>query len=81
MPTLTLTVSAAVASRIQDAYGATDLADLKSKVIADIKNRVIGYEANLVDEAEAEKVDTAQEARRTAVDAAVATAEAEVSLT
>ena len=81
MPTLSITITNAVATRIQNAYGANDLADLKSKVINQIKTTVIGYETSLLEEIEEAKVQTAKENKQTAIETALSTAETDIQLT
>lgn len=67
MPTLSLTVTAQQATRIQNAYGATSLADLKQKIINDIKNTVKDYEVSLAREQAQSAIDSAIESQNTAI--------------
>lgn len=81
MPSLTLTVTAQVATRIQNAYGATSLAELKTMIITEIKNKVASYETSLVEQAEQIKREAADQARITAIQTAQTTADSEIILT
>jgi hypothetical protein len=81
MPSLTLTVTTGVATRIQAAYGAESLADLKSKIIDDIRNRTIGYETTVVQNSEQVKIQAAHDAQEALIASTYTAASTEIQLT
>lgn len=81
MPTLTIDVTSSVATRVQTAYGASSLADLKARIITDIKAKVVAYETEQARLANLPPVNTAENNLQTAIRTARTTADNEIQLT
>jgi hypothetical protein len=81
MPTLTIDVTAGVATRIQEAYGVSTLQQLKQAIIQDIKTQVVGYETNKASADNLPTLDAAKETYQNAIAQAKASAESGVVLT
>jgi hypothetical protein len=75
MPTLSITVDNATATRVQTAYGAPDLPTLKAMIIDSIKDKVAQYEMNQADLANTAAIVSARAAKQAAIDTALTSAQ------
>jgi hypothetical protein len=75
-----ITVTAAIATRIQAVSGAGSVEEAETWIKGLVKDAVVSYETKVADEAEQAKVDAAETARQEAVQAARDKADSEVTL-
>lgn len=79
MPTLTINVTDANLDRIKAATGLTTNAEVKTWVIGVVKNAVRDNEASQIEAAEKAKVQAAIDAKDSAIEAAIAQPDVELS--